>query len=84
MGGKRSGVQTESLEDRRQRSRESGEDRIYPSKPQATLLLMGLNNPLRNFIGEQEKAFKRLWALSFGKKAGAGPANDFLESWSRI
>lgn len=31
---------------------------------------MGLNNPLRNFTGEQERAFRRLWALSFGKKQG--------------
>lgn len=48
-----------------------------PSKPQATLLLLGLSNPLRNFTGGIEKSFWDAVGFALWGQSGAGPAHGF-------
>lgn len=59
-------------------------DGFFPCKPQATLLLMGLSNILRNFIGGIGKSIQEAVGFLLQKNAGSSPSNGFPESWSRL
>lgn len=55
-------------------------DGIYPSRPQATLLLVGLSSPLSNFTGRRGQTIQEVVGFLLQKKKKQGQSNGFPES----